>query len=68
MRYRYVTGRPAKAYWDDEWREASTKSLTVHEPREDEPQKTGLLDQNGTPLYRVRQAEPVGFLARRVKC
>jgi hypothetical protein len=36
--------------------------LTIHEPHSGIPTKTGLLDQYGTPLYRVTESEPIGFV------
>lgn len=32
---------------------------------DDTPQKTGLLDANGTPLYRVRERVAFGFRGRK---
>ena len=29
---------------------------------DDTPQKTGLLDVTGTPLYRVKERQPIGFV------
>jgi hypothetical protein len=35
---------------------------TVFEP-DDSPQKTGLLDVNGTPIFRVKERATMGFVA-----
>lgn len=40
------------------------QSLSVSEA-EISPIKTGLLNENGTPLYRVTVRQPIGFMARR---
>lgn len=34
---------------------------TVFEPSDDMPVRTGLLDLNGTPLYRLPDRRPIGF-------
>lgn len=54
---RYVT--LPRADWDDDPRldEVTTRTVIV----DDEPVKTGLLDRNGTPLYRVRDRLRLGF-------
>ncbi len=36
-------------------------TVYVHD---DEPQKTGLLDQYGRPLYRMPERNPIGFRLR----
>ena len=33
--------------------------------KDDRPEKTGLLDQHGTPLFRVRDRIPFGFQGRK---
>lgn len=56
---RYVA-RP-KAWWDDEpnVEDVSTRIVLVED---DAPIRTGLLDADGVPLYRVRDRFPVGFV------
>lgn len=51
---RYVTIRPRM-----DWREDGPmlEGKTIHEP---EPIKTGLLDHDGHPIYRV--TSPIGFI------
>lgn len=68
MRRRYVARvvRP-RASWDDlcEWSSGDARkgSIDVHEPRQDEPAETGLLDQHGNPLMRLPdERRPIGFL------
>ena len=42
-------------------------SITAGEivlPEDGEPKKTGLLDQCGEPIYRMREAVPFGFVGR----
>ena len=55
---RYTT-RP-RAAWDDEVSETARQLIE----QEDAPEKTGLLDQHGRPLYRVRESVPFGFRMR----
>lgn len=38
-------------------------AITVFEP-DATPQKTGLLDKDGTPIYRVDELDPIGFLRK----
>lgn len=40
-----------------------SKTMTVM-CDDDQPVNTGLLDANGTPLYRVRERTPIGFKLR----
>lgn len=60
-KWRYVT----KA-WQGEtgegWQDRPT--TTVFEA-EDGPVETGLLDQNGTPLFRMVERNPIGFCLER---
>lgn len=42
---------------------AERPTLTVYEAAP-EPQDTGVLDANGTRLYRVEDREPIGFRVR----
>ena len=48
--------------WRDEHAEGFQErpSLTVFE-RDVEPVRTGILDANGTPIYRVEDRAPLGF-------
>ena len=56
---RYVT-RPRASYDDDRiWPE----QVTVHVPDE-QPVKTGLVDQHGHDIYRVPERNPIGFRLR----
>jgi len=48
----------------DEWREPATASLDVL-VTEDKPEDTGLLDQFGERLYRLRDRVPIGFVSRK---
>ena len=53
--------RTRKAYRsedEDGWQDRPTISVIQDD---DEPAETGLLDANGTPLYRVKDSIPVGF-------
>lgn len=58
--YRTMARRP-RSYEEEEWWSEEPRSIVVHEPV-DEPIDTGLVDLNGTPLYRVRQRAPIGFI------
>lgn len=59
-RYIAIPQRPkASDDWED--RPPVAAATTVYE-REEEPEKTGLLDVNGTPLYRVKDKIKMGFL------
>ena len=51
---RYVIIRP-RAEWDDD--KPMLEGKTVHEQ---EPVKTGVLDKDGNPIYRVMS--PIGFV------
>lgn len=58
---RYVAIRP-RSQWDIWDRPAPVQTtMTVYET-DNEPEKTGLLDANGTPLYRVQDRQKVGYL------
>lgn len=56
---RYIT-RP-KADWDDPpvVADVSTRIVIIDD---DAPVNTGILDASGTPLYRVRDRVPFGFV------
>jgi len=56
-----MTRRP-KAHWDI-WEKPATidTTMTVYE-REEEPEDTGLLDETGTPLYRMPEKRKIGYL------
>ncbi len=56
---RYVT--IPKADWDEppHLSEVSSREVIVED---DAPVKTGLLDQTGAPLYRVKDRLPFGFV------
>jgi hypothetical protein len=51
---------PARAEWDDP--EPVMTTTTVY-AEDDAPRETGLLDANGTPLYRVSDKVRMGFIA-----
>ena len=54
---------PAKGWFSDDFDDLR-RSMTVFE-RDDRPQPTGLLDELGTPLYRMpERLRTVGFVAR----
>lgn len=53
---RYITA----AWWEDP-NASDYLAKTVYEP-EPQPVKTGILDKNGTMLYRVEQRDPIGFI------
>lgn len=61
MKYVPMTRRP-KAHWDI-WEKPATidTTMTVYE-REEEPEDTGLLDETGTPLYRMPEKRKIGYL------
>lgn len=56
---RYVA-RP-KAWWDDDTKveDVSTRIVII---QDDAPIRTGLLNADGVPLYRVRERIPFGFV------
>jgi len=57
---RYIT-RPKG--WEGDWSNypgPAPLTITVWE-RENGPQKTGLLDSLGEPLYAIDEPEPIGF-------
>lgn len=58
---KYVT-IPAKAQWDI-WEKPATvqTTMTVYET-DDVLIKTGLLDVTGSPLYRVKEKEKLGYV------
>ena len=51
---------PAAVVCGDDWYQTESLKMTVVED-EEAPRYTGLLDANGTPLYRTRTREPIGF-------
>lgn len=57
---RYVAIKP-KAYSDWMDQPPIAAATTIYE-QEDKPEETGLLDANGTPLYRVRDKIKMGFV------
>jgi hypothetical protein len=57
---RYIT-QPCAIEAGDDWWPGERCSLTVHEP-EGKPQDTGLLNADGTPIYRVNTRAPIGFM------
>ena len=62
--FKYVA-IPRKA-WVDDWSgivQPAQPTITVWEG-EPKPAETGLLDSDGTPLYRVMSREPIGFRVR----
>jgi hypothetical protein len=59
---KYVPIARARSQWDI-WEKPATvtTSMTVYET-DDKPEDTGLLDANGTPLYRVNEKRKIGYL------
>jgi hypothetical protein len=57
---RYVA-IPNKAQWDIWDRPATAQTTMTVYVSDDEPEKTGLLDPTGTPLYRVRDRQRMGY-------
>lgn len=62
MRYVTLRGVPATSWWDTN--AVDYLPRTVHE-EDRKPIDTGLLDANGTKLYRVEDREPIGFIRPR---
>jgi len=59
---RYIAlPKAPKAAWDDDPLVADVTTRTVI-LEDDGPVKTGLLDANGTPLYRMPNRIPIGFV------
>lgn len=59
---RYVAISPrrrARACWDDDAPQMIAQ--VVHETLDD-PVNTGLVDADGTPLYRISEKRPIGFM------
>jgi hypothetical protein len=60
MRYVPLARRPATwESWEDEIAEPRVTISVIDES--DAPQPTGLVDANGTPLYRIATRERIGF-------
>lgn len=59
-RYVAIPNRP-KASDDWENRSPIVNATTIYES-EDEPERTGLLNADGTPLYRVKDKIKIGYL------
>lgn len=55
------TTSPPRLYLGDGQKAADFAARTVFEP-EPEVIKTTLLDARGTPIYRVKQMDPIGFI------
>ena len=53
--------RPRNDWFEEERPMTVQTSMTVYE-RDDEPQDTGLLDANGTKLYRVSDKQKMGYI------
>lgn len=64
---RYVRIRAERQFWceDDgqptDWKNGGRTDTDIHEPREDGPVDTGVLDADGNPIGRVTEREPIGF-------
>lgn len=59
---RYVALKhPPKATWQDDRPVTVDSSMTIYEA-DDTPQDTGLLNSDGTRLYRVPDPKKIGFL------
>lgn len=50
-----------RAYEEEWFEEEPHRTITVHET-DDSPIQTGLVDANGTPLYRTKVRVPIGFV------
>lgn len=61
MTVRYITTPATSDSW---WWPKDTDYLAkmVHEPEPHAPVKIGLLDAAGTPIYRVEERQPIGFV------
>lgn len=60
---RYIA-RPKSAVVTSEWGEPAWTADLVFQT-DDEPQRTGLIDQHGNDLYRISDRQPIGFKAGR---
>jgi hypothetical protein len=56
---KYITRSADTGWWVHDASESLAK--TVYED-EDKPADTGLLDADGTKIYRVRDRQPIGFI------
>lgn len=61
---RYVSIHRSPQQWDSDYGETPLTMTVIDD--DVAPQKTGLLDSNGTPIYRVNERAPIGFRARGV--
>jgi hypothetical protein len=59
MRYIAMRTAPKSGDWEDQPPIAA--ATTIYEP-DDAPINTGLLDVNGTPLYRLNDKMKMGFV------
>lgn len=61
-RYVAIARKPKASYFDGDLgcEIHAPEHLTIYEA-EDAPRDTGLLDANGTPLYRMSDRQPIGF-------
>lgn len=57
--YRAMAHPPA-GWVGDEWYEPERESITVYEP-DHAPHRTGLVDANGVPIYRLPERRAIGF-------
>ena len=53
--------RPRADWFENEKPVTVQTSMTIYE-RDEQPEDTGLLDQHGTPLYRMPDKRRVGYL------
>ena len=61
---KYMAGKPTKAVWiENEYYPQSDATITVYEKHKSSVY-IGLLDENGIPIYRIEQREPIGFRVR----
>lgn len=62
---KYITAtKSSHAWWDDLWQLDSgaggLKGVQIYE-EDGYPQATGLLDEKGNELFRVKEKPPIGF-------
>lgn len=59
MKYVSIAKRPKAS---DDWQDQPpvVQATTVYEA--DEPENTGILDSNGTPIYRLPERAKMGYL------
>lgn len=59
---KYVAIRPRSARWSDIVEDDVMDDVCTVYEEDDYPTETGLVDATGTPIYRLSEKRPIGYL------